>query len=208
MTYIFKAIHYFLQMYLKTLEIGVLKYMSSILLILLPPPGLPWLACLKKAKIKLELLTDIDMLLMVEKRIRREICQAIHRHAKANHKYMKSYDKKIESSYLVYLDANKLHGSAMSQKFPINGFKWVVKLSRFNERFIKNCSESSVIGYFLEVDVDYAKKLFNLHKDLSFSPERKKVYECEKFICSIEDKEKYVIHIRVLKQALNHGLIL
>ena len=90
----------------------------------------------------------------------------------------------------------------------LNGFKWVEKLSRFNERFIKNYSESSDIGYFLEVDVDYSKKLFYLHKDLSFSPERKKVYECKKLIRSIEDKEKYVIHIRVLKQALNHGLIL
>ena len=56
------------------------------------------------------------MLLMVEKTIRGGICQAIHRHAKANNKYMKSYDKKIESSYLVYLDANKLYESAMSQK--------------------------------------------------------------------------------------------
>ena len=61
-------------------------------------------------------------------------------------------------------------------------------------------------GYFLEVDVAYAKKLFDLHKDLPFLLERKKVNKLEKLICSIEDKEKYVIHIRVLKQALNHGL--
>ena len=148
------------------------------------------------------------MLLMVEKRIRGGICQAIHRHAKANNKYMKNYNKDIILTYLMYLHANNLYGWAMSQKLPINGFKWVEKLSRFNERFIKNYSESSDIGYFLEVDVDYSKKLFYLHKDLSFSPERKKVYECKKLIRSIEDKEKYVIHIRVLKQALNHGLIL
>ena len=63
-------------------------------------------------------------------------------------------------------------------------------------------------GYFLEVDIDYLKELFNLHKDLPFLPERKKVNKCEKLICSIEDKEKYVVHIRALKQALNHGLIL
>ena len=148
------------------------------------------------------------MLLMVEKTIRGGICQAIHRHAKANNKYMKNYNKDIILTYLMYLHANNLYGWAMSQKLPINGFKWVEKLSRFNERFIKNYSESSDIGYFLEVDVDYSKKLFYLHKDLSFSPERKKVYECKKLIRSIEDKEKYVIHIRVLKQALNHGLIL
>ena len=77
------------------------------------------------------------MLVMVEKGFRGRICQAIHRHAKANKKYMKNYDKNIISSYLLYLDANNLHGWAMSQKLPINGFKWIEKLLRFNERFIK-----------------------------------------------------------------------
>ena len=148
------------------------------------------------------------MLLMVEKGIRGGICQAIHRYAKANNKYMKNYDKDIISSYLMYLDTNNLYGWAMSQKLPVNGFKWVEKLSRFNEIFIKNYNENSDIGYFLEVDIDYPKELFNLHKDLPFLPERKKVNKVEKLICSIEDKEKYVIHIRALKQALNNGLIL
>ena len=171
-------------------------------------PGLAWEACLKKTKVKLELLTDIDMLLMVEKGIRGRICQAVHRYAKANNKYMNNYDKSIESSYLMYLDANNLYGWAMSKKLPVNGFKWENDLSRFNERFIKNYNENSDIGYFLEVDIDYPKELFNLHKDLPFLPERKKVNKCEKLICSIEDKEKYVVHIRALKQALNHGLIL
>ena len=87
------------------------------------------------------------MLLMVEKGIRCGICQAIHRHAKANNKYMKNYNKDIISSYLTYLDANSLYGWAMSQKLPINGFKWVEKskLSRFNERFIRNYNENSDI---------------------------------------------------------------
>ena len=80
------------------------------------------------------------------------------------------------------------------------------KLSKFNEDFIKKYDEDSNTGYFLEVDIDYPKELFNLHKDLPFLPERKKVEKVEKLICSIENKEKYVIHIRALKQALNHGL--
>ena len=75
---------------------------------------------------------------------------------------------------------------------------------RFNEIFITNYDENSNKGYFLEVDVDYPKKLFDLHKDLPFLPERKKVNKIEKLICSIEDKEKYVVHIKVLKQTLNH----
>ena len=105
-------------------------------------------------------------------------------------KYMNNYDESIESSYLAYLDANNLYGWAVSQKLPVNSFKWVKNLSRFNERFIKNHNENSDIGYFLEVDIDYPKELFNLHKDLPFLPERKKVNKCEKLICSIEDTRK------------------
>ena len=79
---------------------------------------------------------------------------------------------------------------------------------QFNESFIRNYDENGDIGFFLEVDIDYPKELFNLHKDLLFLPERKKENKVEKLICSIEDKEKYVIHIRVLKQVLHHGLVL
>ena len=173
-------------------------------------PGLAWQACLKKKGVNLELITDYDMLLMIEKGIRGGICQATHRYAKANNKYMKNYDKNIESSYIEYLDANNLYGWAMSQKLPVNDFKWVKQeeLSKFNEDFIKNYDENSNTGYFLEVDIDYPKELFNFHKDLPFLPERKKVEKVEKLICSIEDKERCVIHIRALKQALNHGLVL
>ena len=93
----------------------------------LSAPGLAWQACLKKTGVELELLTDIDMLLMVEKEIRGGIYHAIHRYAKANNKCMKNYHKNIESSYLMYLDANNLYGWAISQKLPVNGFKWVLK---------------------------------------------------------------------------------
>ena len=88
-------------------------------------PGLAWQACLKETIVKLELLTDYDMLLTVEEGIRGGICHAIHRHAKANNKYMKNNDKNKESSYIQYLDANNLYGWAMSQKLPVNGFKWI-----------------------------------------------------------------------------------
>ena len=134
-------------------------------------PGLAWQACLKKTEVKLELLTDYDMILMIEKGIRGGICQATHRYAKANNKYMKNYDKNNESSYIEYLDANNLYGWAMSQKLPTNGFIWVEDLSQFNEDFIKKYDENSYIGYFREVDIDYQKRLFNLRKDLPFLPE-------------------------------------
>ena len=94
--FMFKVIHYCLHMYLKILVISVLKYMDLILYIV-SAPGLAWQACFKKTEVKLELLTDYDMRLMTEKGIRGRICQAMHRYAKANNKYMKNYDKNNES---------------------------------------------------------------------------------------------------------------
>ena len=79
---------------------------------------------------------------------------------------MKNYDKNTTSSYLMYLDANNLYGSTMSQKLPLNGFEWVEELSQFNENFITNYDENSNEGYFLDVNVEYPKKLFNRHSDL------------------------------------------
>ena len=106
----------------------------------------------------------------------------------------------------MYLDANSLYVWAISQKLPVDGFKWVKDLCKYNEDFIKNSDENINKGYFLEVDVEYLKKLFNLHKDVPFLPKREKINNCEKLVCSVEDEEKYVVHIRALKQALNHCL--
>ena len=169
-------------------------------------PGLAWQAFLKETKIKLELLTDYDMLLMVEEGMRGGICHSIHRHAKANNKCMKNYDENKESSYIQYLDANNLYGWAMSQKLPVNGFKWVNDVSEINEEFIKNYDENSDKGYILEVDIKYPRKLHDLHCDLPFLPKRMKIDKCKKLVCNLSNKKKYVVHIKSLKQALNHGL--
>ena len=93
----------------------------------------------------------------------------------------------------------------MYKKLPVNGFKWVEDLSEFNERFIKSYNENNDRGYIFEADVDYPKTLFNCHKDLPFLLEFGTV---EKLVCCIEGKQKYVVHIRALKQVLNHGLVL
>ena len=88
---------------------------------------------------------------MIEEGIRRGMCQSTHKCAKANNKYIKNYDKKIESSYLTYLDANNLYEWAMSQKLPVNGFMWYNEyLSDFNEEFIENYDEIVMRGIFLK----------------------------------------------------------
>ena len=169
-------------------------------------PGLAWQACLKETNVKLELLTDYDMLLIVEEGIRGGICHSINRYAKANNKYMKNYDKNKESSYIQYLDAKNLYGWAMSQKSPVNGFKWVKNTSKIDEKFIKNYDEDNDRGYILEVDAKYPRKLHDLHSDLPFLPKRMKINKFKKLVCNLRNKKKYVVHIRSLKQALNHGL--
>ena len=113
----------------------------------------------KKTNVKLELLTDYDMLLMVEEGTRGRICHAIHRHTKANNKYLKNYDKNKESSYIKYFDANNLCSWAMSQKLPVNGFKWINDVTKINEEFIRHYNEDNDKGYILEVDLKYPKKI-------------------------------------------------
>ena len=122
----FKVIHYYLQMYLNIFEICLNIYELDPVYFV-SAPGLAWQACLKKTKVKLELLTDYDMVLMIEKGIRSGICQAAYRYAKANNKYIKNYNKNIESSFIEYLDANNLYRWPISQKLPVNDFKWIKK---------------------------------------------------------------------------------
>ena len=148
------------------------------------------------------------MLLMFEEGIRGGICQATHRYAKANNKYMTDHDKNKESSNLEYLDANNLYGCEMFQKLPVRNFKWIDKddISNFDEKFTKNYDENSDKGYILEVDVKYPEKIRMLHIDLAFLPERIKINKCTKLTCTVGNRENYVVHIKALKQVVNHGL--
>ena len=185
----------FINTCLKVYELHPAHYLSL--------QGLAWQACLKKTSIESELLTDYDMLLMVEEGIRGGICHSIHRHAKANNKYMKNHDESKESSYIQYLDTNNLYGWAMSQKLPVNDFKWIEDTSKINEEFIKNFDENNDKGYIFKVDVKYPKNLHDIHSDLLFLPKRMKNDKCKKLVCNLLNEKKYV---KSLKQALNHGL--
>ena len=94
----------------------------------------------------------------------------------------------------------------MSQKLSKNNFKWVEDTSIINEEFIKNYNENSYRGYILKVDVKYPKKLHDLHSDLPFLPKKIKIDKRKKLVCDLRNKKKYVVHIKSLKQALNHRL--
>ena len=123
-------------------------------------PGLAWQASLKKTGVRLELLTDPDMLQMFERGIRGGITQAIHRYAKANNEYMgEMFHPKEKSSFLQYLDANNLYGWTMSQPLPTCGFKWVGDVSRFTPDEIGMLAKHGSKGYLLQADVRYPKEL-------------------------------------------------
>ena len=158
-------------------------------------PGLAWQACLKKTRVKVELLTDYDMLLMMESGIRGGICQSIHRYAETNNKYMKNHNKNVPSTYLMYLSTNNSYGWAMCKKLSVSNFRWSEDLNKYTEDFIKNYDENSDYGSVLNVDIDYPKNVWGLHKDLPFLPERRKLGNLEKLITSIVDKKLYNTHI-------------
>ena len=88
---------------------------------------------------------------------------------------MNDYDENKGSSYINYWNADNLYGWVMQQKLLVNNFEWIKDTFQFNEDFIKSCNGKNEQGYFLEVDVQYSKKLYELHSDLSILPERKKV---------------------------------
>ena len=170
-------------------------------------PGLAWDACLKMTNINLELLSNLDMLLMVEKGIRGGISIISNRYGEANNKYMKGFNKNIPSKYLMYLDANNLYGSAMSEKLPIHSFKWLTNgeiENLYNNQVLQVWEKNPCI---LEVDLEYSEKLHDSHNDYPFCPER---VECEngvkKLIPNLRNKNKYVIHYKNLIQCLKAGM--
>ena len=123
-------------------------------------PGLAWDACLKMTNINLELLSDLDMLLMFEKGIRGGISMISNRYGEANNKYMsKGFNRNKLKKYLIYLDANNLYGSAMSEKLPTHGFKWLTSgemENLFNNQVVQIWEKTPCI---LEVDLEYPENL-------------------------------------------------
>ena len=147
-------------------------------------PGLTWDAALKMTGVELELLTDPDMLLMIEKGIRDGISMISKRHGKANNKYMgEEYDPSQPAKYVTYLDANNLYGWAMSKPLPTGNFNWM-----------ENCNNWRKLPCILEVDLEYSKELHVLHNEYPLAPESLKVGNVDKLIPNLMNKERYVLH--------------
>ena len=180
-------------------------------------PGLSWDAMLKMKRIELDLISDTDTHLFIEKGTRGDISYISKRHSKAINKYMECYDSSKESKYITYLDANNLCGWTMSHYLPYSGFKWLnqKEICDFCLNFIsENCS----IGYILEVDLEYPSELHDLHNDYPLAPEKLetsqnmlsnycfnianeygiKIGGVNKLVPNLGNKSKYVVHHRNL----------
>ena len=168
-------------------------------------PGLAWDAMLKMTNVKLELLDDVDQLLMVEKGIRGGNSNVFKRFAKANNKFMKNFDEKQTSRFLVYLDANNLYGWAMSQPLPVGKFAWTSEEELKNW---KNFVETEGRGCILEVDLIYPEELHDSHNDFPLAPEILMLGSVEKLTQNLRNKKGMVLHGRNLELFLSLGMTL
>ena len=192
MIYTSNQTHYYLQTLFEKFQETCLEIYRLDPAHFLLAPRLAWQAYLKKTRVKLELLTYINMLLMFEQGIREGIFQAIYRYATANNKYMKNYNKNVISSYRQYLDANNLYGWAMCKTLPVDDFAWVHP-EDYTEDLIKIYDENGDYGAILEVDTHYPKALSNEHRDLAFLPERRNINGVGKLVTTLEDKHQLYI---------------
>ncbi|XP_050440025.1 uncharacterized protein LOC126845412 [Adelges cooleyi] len=170
-------------------------------------PGLSFDAMLRYTGVKLELLTDHDMLLMFQLAIRGGLTLVVQRHARANHPEVDGYDPSKAQTFLQYIDATNLYGFAMMQPMPCGEFECTdVPLD-----VILSTEDDSDYGYLLEVDVDYPQRLHDLHNDLPFLPVNEcpplKTSKYSKLLTTLSTKNKYIVHYRALKQAVEHGLV-
>ena len=187
-------------------------------------PGLSWDALLKKTGVELELFTDHEMHMFVERGIRGGISMVSKRHAKANNPLVSDYDESKPNSYIMYLDANNLYGWAMSKPLPKSGFKW--KRVMPTEEEIMNKKENAKNGWILEVDLEYPAELHKEHNSYPLAPEKKVVKkenmsdyqknlikeldlkppDSKKLLLTLEDKNDYVVHYENLKFYLKQGM--
>ena len=187
-------------------------------------PGLSWDALLKKTGVELELPTDLEMHLFIERGMRSAISMVSKRYAKANNPMLLDYDPSQPKKYIMYLDANNLHGWAMSKPLPKRDLKWKRVLPTKEE--IQKKKETAKNGWILEVDLEYPAELPEEHNSYPLAPEKKivkkermsdyqkslindlelKPPDSEKLLLTLGDKNNYVVHYRNLQFYLKQGM--
>ncbi|XP_053379108.1 uncharacterized protein LOC123541547 [Mercenaria mercenaria] len=183
-------------------------------------PGLAWDAMLKMTGIKLDLITDIDMYLFIEKGLRGGISYISNRYSKANNKYMKDYNPKLDSKYIMYLDANNLYGWAMCQPLPSGNFKFI------SEKQFKKLIAKGKTNFIVECDLEYPKELHKTHNDYPLAPEKIKIPDqwlsdyskniktefeigksnVKKLVPTLMKKQNYIVHFKNLELYTQLGL--
>ena len=173
-------------------------------------PSFSFDCMLRITKVELELLTDIDTIHFFKKGIRGGISQCSERKHVANNMYLPNFDPNEPSSFILYLDATNLYGHSMSQALPFGGFRWLSDDEKLNLN-IMDVDDNGPEGYVLEVDVHYPDTLYDDHSDLPFLVEKmvppSASSKFSKLIPNLNDKKKYIVHYRTLKQAINNGLM-
>ena len=152
-------------------------------------PGLSCDAMLRMTRIGLDLISDTDMHLVIEKGLRSVISYIAKRQSKANNKYMECYESSKESKYITYLDVNNLYGWAMSQYLPYSGFKWLNQ-KEISDFCLNSISENSSVGYILEADLEYSSELHDLCNDYPLAPEKLEISQnmLSKYCFNIENE--------------------
>ena len=175
--------------------------------------------------IKLELMIDIDMFQFIEKGMCGGVSYIANQYGKANNKYMEEYNEKAPSKYIMYLDANNLDSWAMSQYLPTGNFKWMTdkEISKID---LAKYKENGKKGLILEVDLEYAIELHDLHNDYPVASEKLNVSNnmlseyCKtiaekynistglvrKLIPMLKDKKEYVLNFQNLQIYMALGL--
>jgi hypothetical protein len=189
--------------------------------------NMAWSAMLKITGVKLDMICDQSMYEFFEAGMRGGVSMISHRHARANNKYLSTYDPSKRSSFIQYLDCNNLYGASMKRLLPHKNFKWVEasQLTKMDHEYIANLNPNAKIGYTLEVDIEYPQHLHDKHNCYPLAPEKRKIRPymisqfnqelaqthdvsdiAEKLLPNLEDKTKYVVHLTTLQLYMKLGL--
>ena len=187
-------------------------------------PSLAWTSAMKYTRAKLDLITDPDMYLMIENNMRGGIATISHRHAVANNPQLEGYDPDKPHSYITYLDANNLYGTAMSEPLPVGNFRFLSE-QEISDFDVMTVPADGPVGYILECDLSYPEHLHDEHSDYPMAPEHVTVTfdmlsdyareivdrnwkASQKLVPNLRDKTKYVCRHRSVQFYMEQGLII